>query len=331
MMNTVLKLLARPELPVLVAKITAAFLGRNRSPVPSAHFTTIYRIDHYETISDDTCIWCFQAACYLNSVIWNTFAGIFRLQAMREGKERIICFMSHPWADGIHEFAMGLSKDLVNRGFHVWVDENSMPPGSMIIPAIEFGVLFQSEVFLFNLANSTQTSRACTMELRAARRGAKPIIVIKHEPVTVSRGLFRRLLSAKYIVRPEATSGVTYVSFVNELAVGITHAAVNARLIAVLADGNPDERTEAAKLIAARGCSEALPAIDRATGCESDPTVLGALVSPLERFAMLSEPLRSYAVRILRRLALHEEVFVKALASEALFRLKVEQMNGIRK
>jgi hypothetical protein len=104
----------------------------------------------------------------------------------------ITCFISHSWANGGHEFALRLARELRLHGIKAWLDEEEIPGGVRVKDEL-VNALQECDFFLFIVSPTSIVSSWCCLELDEAlkyrTRNGLQIIPIFFQDCTIPHKL----------------------------------------------------------------------------------------------------------------------------------------------
>lgn len=177
-------------------------------------------------------------------------------------------FISHAWSEGGHKFAIRLAKALRANGLDVWLDEQQILPAQHVKQRMRTGVIHECDAFLFVLSPGSLESEACAIELKEAlkRRDESGLQII---PI-----LFKdceipsELKELRYV---DFRDQARFDEYLEQLLPGIRAASRVRALVAVLIDGDPDSRAEAAQHLAKLRNRFVVPILARRLHVDSDP------------------------------------------------------------
>lgn len=180
------------------------------------------------------------------------------------------CFISHAWSGGGHAFALRLAKALRVNGVDVWLDEEQILPAQLVRHRMQTGVRDECDAFLFILSPGSLRSEACAIELNEAfecrNSNGLQIIPILFKKCTIPPDL-------KVLHYVDFRDLARFHEKVGELLSGIWAASRVRALVAVLIDGDPESRADAAQYLARLRNPFTVPILARCLDSDPDPTV----------------------------------------------------------
>lgn len=221
------------------------------------------------------------------------------------------CFVSHPWADNIHHFAVRLCDALRHRDVEVWIDQEQMLPGQRISVRQIDGIARETDVFVCVLAPATLLSRNCLEELDCALKHQKPIVTALAKACEVPVVLRDTILV-------DFTNPVYFEAAVDRLTDGALDRVRWATVVETLDDDDADRRSEAARLLSDTNDVTAFHAVKRRITLEQDDTVMQWLTRYLGTVQFVDHVQAEEAHRMLQDLDANGQLLTRRAAHQGL-------------
>lgn len=226
------------------------------------------------------------------------------------------CFISHPWANHIHHFALRLTKELRAHNVKVWIDEEQIGAGQNFMTRQLNGVQYETDIFLLILSHETIQSISCMKELETALRVGKPVISIMLEQCEIPH-----ILSESITV--DFTNPVYFDASVTHLLAGAEIVHRLYKVADILNDDDPEKRTEAARLLGDIHDPRILKALLVRLEVERDETVKHSLLSALGDLINPNKEDGQVALQVLKIFSKSETRFSRRGATEAFKKLRL--------
>lgn len=225
------------------------------------------------------------------------------------------CFISHPWANHIHHFALRLTRELRELGVDVWIDQEQMEPGQTIMTRQLNGIQYETDIFIFVLAIATLQSDNCMEELKTASRIGKPIITIILERCEIPEFLSKS-------ITVDFTNPIYFDASVARLLAGAEKLYRLHKVTDILNDDNPENRSEAARILGDTHDPRMLKPILTRIEVEQDETVKYWLITALGDLIEPNQEEGKIAMQLLNKSAKTETRFVQRGVAVALQKLR---------
>jgi len=179
-----------------------------------------------------------------------------------------LCFISHAWANGGHDFAVQLCNHLRSHRINTWIDSKEVPVGTSVRHSYREGILRTCDAVLALVTPEWHTSEACQDELHLAlkrqRSEALHIFPVHRNSSTTP---VASLGDACYVVLENLDDEPTLAS----LAEAIRRGTIVNRLAVALLRQTARERRESAKLLGQMADPLSEACLGRSLSEDSDP------------------------------------------------------------